>query len=66
MKESLDQPLFEKIPLTRKKLLVIIGGMMVLFIIGSIASSVLFGGNDTPPNPTPIENRNPWMNPTRP
>ena len=59
LKESLDQPLFEKIPLTRKKLLVIIGGMMVLFIIGSIASSVLFGGNDTPPNPTPIENQEP-------
>lgn len=50
LKESLEQPLFEKIPLTRKKLLVIIGGMMVLFIIGSIASSVLFGGNDTPSN----------------
>lgn len=26
LKESLEQPLFEKIPLTRKKLLVIIGG----------------------------------------
>lgn len=59
LKESLEQPLFEKIPLTRKKLLVIIGGMMVLFIIGSIASSVLFGGNDTPSNPTPIENQEP-------
>lgn len=59
LKESLNQPLFEKIPLTRKKLLVIIGGMMVLSIIGSIASSVLFGGNETPPNPTPIENQEP-------
>lgn len=30
-----------------------------MFIIGSIASSVLFGGNDIPTNPTPIENQEP-------
>lgn len=40
LKESLEQPLFEKIPLTRKKLLVIIGG-----IVSSVAASKKQPGN---------------------
>ena len=53
LKESLSKPISEKIPLTRMKLLIIIGGLIGLCIIGSIFSHALFGPSSNQPSEEP-------------